>query len=96
MPQLCTCVPKSLAARVAARAKARGVPLSRYLADVIRRDVELGWPDDLVIAATALAHDLTLITDNVGEFSRISGLKIKGWERNSGDIFRLPKAAQEN
>ena len=45
MPQLHTYVPKSLAERVAARAKARGVPVSRYLADLIRRDVELGWPD---------------------------------------------------
>lgn len=45
MPQLYTSVPKSLAARVTARAKARGVAVSRYLADLIRRDVELGWPD---------------------------------------------------
>jgi hypothetical protein len=45
MPQLHTYVPKSLAERVAARAKARGVPVSRYLADLVRRDVELGWPD---------------------------------------------------
>lgn len=45
MPQLYTYVPKSLAARVTARAKARGVAVSRYLADLIRQDVELGWPD---------------------------------------------------
>ena len=45
MPQLYTYVPKSLAARVTARAKARGVAVSRYLADLIRHDVELGWPD---------------------------------------------------
>ena len=45
MPQLSTHVPKSLAERVAARAKARGISVSRYLADLIRRDIELGWPD---------------------------------------------------
>lgn len=45
MPQLHTYVPKNLSARVAARAKARGLPVSRYLADLIRRDVDLGWPD---------------------------------------------------
>lgn len=45
MPQLHTYVPKSLASRVTARAKARGMPVSRYLADLIRRDVDLGWPD---------------------------------------------------
>ncbi len=44
MPQLHTYVPKGLAARVAARAKARGIPVSRYLADLVRRDVDLGWP----------------------------------------------------
>jgi len=45
MPQLHTYVPKGLAERVAARARARGVPVSRYLADLIRRDVDLGWPE---------------------------------------------------
>jgi hypothetical protein len=46
MPQLHTYVPKGLAARVEARAKARGLAVSRYLADLIRRDVDLGWPDE--------------------------------------------------
>jgi hypothetical protein len=45
MPQLHTYVPRLLAARVAARAKARGVPVSRYLAELIRRDVDIGWPE---------------------------------------------------
>ena len=45
MPQRYTYVPKSLAAQVAARAKARGVAGSRYLADLIRHDAKLGWPD---------------------------------------------------
>ena len=38
-------------------------------------------PNDLLIAATALAHDLTVVTHNVREFSRIAGLKIEDWER---------------
>lgn len=46
MPQLHAYVPRPLAARIAARAKARGVPVSRYLAELIRRDVNLGWPGD--------------------------------------------------
>jgi len=37
-------------------------------------------PNDLLIAATALAHDLTLVTHNVREFSRIPALKIDDWE----------------
>jgi tRNA(fMet)-specific endonuclease VapC len=35
--------------------------------------------NDLLIAATAIANDLTLITRNVREFSKISSLKITEW-----------------
>lgn len=35
---------------------------------------------DILIAATALAHDLTLVTHNVNEFSRVIGLRIEDWE----------------
>jgi hypothetical protein len=45
VPQLHTYVSKPLATRIAARARARGVPVSRYLAELIRRDVDLGWPE---------------------------------------------------
>jgi predicted nucleic acid-binding protein len=31
---------------------------------------------DLIIAATALSHDLSLLTDNVDEFSRVPGLRV--------------------
>ena len=44
MPQLHTYLPEPLAARVAAKAKARGVPVSRYLATLIRNDVDGTWP----------------------------------------------------
>ena len=37
-------------------------------------------PHDLQIAAIALQHDLTLVTHNTQEFSRISGLKLEDWE----------------
>ena len=30
-------------------------------------------------AAHALATDLTLVTDNVGEFSRVPGLAVENW-----------------
>ena len=36
-------------------------------------------PNDLLIAAHALANDLTVITANVAEFSRVPGLKIENW-----------------
>lgn len=34
---------------------------------------------DLLIAATALAHDLTLVTHNAGEFSRVPRLRLEDW-----------------
>lgn len=37
-------------------------------------------PYDLQIAAIALANDLTLVTHNVREFSRVEGLRIEDWE----------------
>ena len=36
--------------------------------------------NDLLIAAMARAHDLTLVTHNTGEFSRVAGLRIEDWE----------------
>lgn len=35
--------------------------------------------NDYLIAAHALAADLTLVTDNVGEFSRVPGLPVENW-----------------
>ena len=36
-------------------------------------------PNDLLIAATARAHDLTLVTSHTGEFSRVAGLRLEDW-----------------
>jgi tRNA(fMet)-specific endonuclease VapC len=43
---------------------------------------------DVLIAAIALANDLTLITHNVAEFSRIAGLRYEDWE--AGDAPAPP------
>ena len=37
-------------------------------------------PNDLLIAATALAHDATLVTLNDREFKRVPGLRIEYWD----------------
>jgi tRNA(fMet)-specific endonuclease VapC len=34
---------------------------------------------DLIISATALAHNLVLVTNNIGHFGRIQGLKLANW-----------------
>lgn len=36
-------------------------------------------PLDTLIGAQALAHDLTLVTNNVREFKRIPGLAVENW-----------------
>jgi tRNA(fMet)-specific endonuclease VapC len=46
--------------------------------DLTRQGTPIG-PNDLLIAAHALANDLTVITANVGEFSRVPGLKVENW-----------------
>lgn len=49
----------------------------------IRHDLELRGeiigPNDLKIAAICLAHDLTLVTGNISEFSRVRGLRVENW-----------------
>ena len=37
-------------------------------------------PYDVLIAGQARARDLTLITRNTGEFSRVQGLRVEDWE----------------
>ncbi len=36
-------------------------------------------PMDILIASVALAHDRVLVTNNIGEFTRVPGLKIENW-----------------
>lgn len=51
-------------ARIRAQLAARGEPIG---------------PNDLLIAATALSRDATLVTHNVAEFSRVDGLRYEDW-----------------
>lgn len=48
-------------------------------ADLEQRGVPIG-PNDLMIAAIALASGLILVTHNTREFGRISDLKHEDWE----------------
>ena len=47
-------------------------------ADLEERGTPIG-PNDMFIAAQALALDCTLVTRNVREFSRVPGLKVDDW-----------------
>jgi tRNA(fMet)-specific endonuclease VapC len=47
----------------------------------LERIGKLIGPNDLLIAAHALALDCTVVTDNEREFSRVPGLKVENWLR---------------
>ena len=72
--------------RLARRARRRGLRIAAMASSVsgdeaVMLDGEgtpIG-PNDLLIAAHALALDLTLVTANVEEFSRVPGLRIENW-----------------
>ena len=55
------------------------VHAARIRADLANAGTPIG-PYDILIAATALAHNLILVTHNTKEFGRIAGLKIEDWE----------------
>lgn len=59
------------------------IPVDRSVADrfaMVRAELRASGmliPDmDLLIAATALTHDLTLVTGNMRHFDRVPGLRI--------------------
>jgi tRNA(fMet)-specific endonuclease VapC len=52
---------------------------SRIRAQLAFRGTPIG-SNDLQITAIALANDLTLVTHNTREFSRVEGLRIEDWE----------------
>jgi tRNA(fMet)-specific endonuclease VapC len=58
-------------------------PVDERYADIrlaLRQGQTIG-PNDLWIAAHALALDAVLVTDNEREFSRVPGLKLENWVR---------------
>ena len=59
-------------------------PADRAYADIRTQLEKSGTPigaNDMLIAAQAMALDLTLVTDNAREFSRIKKLKVENWLR---------------
>jgi tRNA(fMet)-specific endonuclease VapC len=57
-------------------------PVDRFYASLrnhlSRQGTPIG-PDNMLIAVHALAKDLTVVTTNVGEFSRVPGLTLENW-----------------
>jgi tRNA(fMet)-specific endonuclease VapC len=51
----------------------------RIRADLAARGLIIG-PNDLLIASIAQTRNMTLVTHNVDEFSRVTDLKIEDWQ----------------
>jgi tRNA(fMet)-specific endonuclease VapC len=51
---------------------------ARIWADLVKRGTIIG-AHDVLIAATALTHDLTLVTGNVRHFERVELLRLSVW-----------------
>jgi tRNA(fMet)-specific endonuclease VapC len=47
----------------------------------LRRAGTLVGPHDLWLAATCIAHGLTIVTANVREFARVPGLEVEVWSQ---------------
>ena len=41
------------------------------------------------IAATALSHNLILVTNGIGHFSRVEDLRIENWKKNKKDLLTI-------
>lgn len=57
-------------------------PADRVYGEVRRHLERVGQPigaNDLLIAAHALCDASVIVTDNVGEFSRVPGLRVENW-----------------
>lgn len=52
---------------------------ARIRAELARKGTPIG-ANDMLIAAIALAHNLTLVTHNTGEFGRVAGPRVEDWE----------------
>jgi len=48
-------------------------------ADLERKGTPIG-PYDVLIAGQAKARNLTLVTNNIGEFSRVENLQVEDWQ----------------
>lgn len=51
----------------------------RIRADLEKLGTPIG-PNDLLIAAIGVANEVTVVTHNTREFSRVAGLKLEDWE----------------
>ncbi len=59
----------------------------------LRLDGKPIGPNDMLIAATAIALQATLVSGNMHEFQRVKGLRLENWYESSLDAYITPGAA---
>lgn len=60
MPQIHFYVPDDVAQQIKARAAQEKLPISRYVANLVKRDVSRGWPEDYFERISGAAEGSTL------------------------------------
>ena len=70
MPQLHLYLPEEATERVRRRASARGTTISRYLAEVVLREVASDWPEDFFTEVAGKWKGEPLARSSQGEFER--------------------------
>lgn len=60
MPQLHFYVPDDVADQIKARAAQAKLPVSRYVADLVKRDVGQGWPENYFERISGAAEGATI------------------------------------
>lgn len=66
MPQLHFYVPEDVAQQIKARAAQAKLPVSRYVADLVKRDVGQGWPEDYFERISGAAEGATIRNEPSG------------------------------
>ena len=66
MPQLHFYVPDDVAEQIKARAAQAKLPISRYVAELVKRDVGQGWPEDYFKRISSAEEGAAIRYEHVG------------------------------
>ena len=70
MPQLHLYIPEELAAEVARKARARGLSVSRFLAELVQQRVTTAWPEHYFDQVVGSWKGKKLVRTRQAEFER--------------------------
>ena len=57
------------------------IPIFARQKAILRKKGEIIEDSDMWIAATAVTHDMEMVTENVRHLGRLQGVRIEKWER---------------